>query len=537
MSAEIFESGLQQQLYSSLPGAHSRTVFRRIGFFVALFVVCMIATTVPSWTLLQPFQADARKEARIAVPAPSFSPAAPSLAPSSAPSQTTSPSPSSLAAIVSSAEIEQQQALALRLVPPAHRWCVARLFLLRDELLALKGFSWSARDSKLAAALFGSATNSSFVPEVFAPLPSWSNAAQSSRPTPLLDDLSASAPPCRGEMKRSPDWRRAMSLLAHHLTANAESAMRRRSEEQSSPAVVQQRAHMSPPSTIFSQRATWKCLRGKALLFIGSSNTRTLMTNVQARLEGTSQMSRVAAKQLCDDSVNNHSCSVRVSASRFNKREKHGDDKGNADDDDVRLHYIGYKNDLYDASLKSRVDSVFFSSSSAMPDVVIMNTGINSIQKNPSWQLGREAKMAALLKWIESLHKRKPCMQFVWHSTSTLCPNMPHFRRYKFKKGAWSGQTVDAVNAAVKQSNAQVVATQSGGFSFSQHVRHIDVESLLDSKRFAAALGSSSSESFYAQFQARVKPETPLHCRFFEDPLHHRFLDRATVDVLMTMIC
>lgn len=392
----------------------------------------------------------------------------------------------------------------------------------------------------------------------------------------------------------------------------------------------------SPPSTTFSREDAVKCFRGKRLLFIGTSNTRTLMTNIQARLEGTEQMTRVTAKQLCDNSERNHTCFVRLENS------------------DVELHYWGYKEDLYHSSLKARIDSTYEprrmrrrtrttgrnsnnsnNNNKKIPiDFVIMSTGINTIQIDANWNSGgnsnRRKKMKQLQNWIasqwfpsseeehdqpqqqqqeESTTPSQPLFQFIWHSVSPVCPNMPHFRKYRFRKSKWSNQpAVEVVtNKGTRVMNTQMMelffpslASTSTSSSTSSsmmlgNIRFLDSDGMLDilhqedtteivdvttkmkqkSKKqkksdedtddvhvLGKTTGSGKpdedveTDDTTAQQQHPLRlqypnymagkgvPSTtssvyhfPKYCLYYEDPLHHRFLDRVIVDTLMTMVC
>ncbi len=241
-------------------------------------------------------------------------------------------------------------------------------------------------------------------------------------------------------------------------------------------------------------------------------------------------------------------------------------------------------------------------------DYVIMSTGINTIQNDANWNGGypfsRIQKMKLLRDWISKQwfteknnnnnnnnENDDSSFQFIWHSVSPVCPNMPHFRRYRFRKSKWSNQPVDVVtNKGTKLMNSQMKELFFPAITdkkFLGKVRFLDSDGVLDhldkedetevvdmtQKRnknnndhedsyqlqhqfkhlrypnYLAGKGivvpsmsntskSKSAAAVSQQQQKDVNKKTfPKYCLYYEDPLHHRFLDRVIVDTLMTMIC
>lgn len=374
----------------------------------------------------------------------------------------------------------------------------------------------------------------------------------------------------------------------------------------------------------------WRCFSQTAssspssfrVLFIGTSNTRTLMTNIQARLEGTAQMSRVSAKQLCDNSAANHTCFVHVVRKR---RGNSGVPHQYGQSQEVFLDYYGYKEDLYHSSLRSKIDSVYtprfrYARGGALEakkipvDVVVMSTGINTIQTDASWNANAQARKRKLLELQHWIYNQwfldgdgdenavvANTFHFIWHAVTPLCPNMPHFKRYRYRKSKWSGQTVEAASDATRAMNEQVVngvflqnydvdsshPKHANRSLFMSHLRRSGLHYLDSSdaafgllrrltrddkynddttvitpakktKQFMSAEylydgAFSSGDLLHERRDKSIKtlkyPSSmfgkslpgstnfPKYCYYYEDPLHHRFLDRAIVDVIMSMIC
>jgi hypothetical protein len=254
----------------------------------------------------------------------------------------------------------------------------------------------------------------------------------------------------------------------------------------------------------FSRTEAHQCLAGKYVLFYGNSNTRTLYTALEALLRGTRQVGRVLAKQRCDNSKKNHSCAVTVEAPAQ-------DGGGSVSPAPVRLFYWGYVKDFFSTALADKMKKQF-----GMADIVVGNSGVNVIQGTPDgqWEAGySDAQSEKLQRFYGSF--TKPGSSIWWHTTTRLCEHQKHFTKYKYNPKYWSGRSLPAMNAAVASSNA--LATKRLAEMTKPQVGVVDGAALVSPER-AAASGLDI-------------------CPHYDDPLHHRFLDRELVQIFLNAWC
>ena len=272
----------------------------------------------------------------------------------------------------------------------------------------------------------------------------------------------------------------------------------------------------------YTQHEALTCLQGKYVLFYGNSNTRTLFTALEALLKNSSMMSRLAAKQKCDNSKYNHSCWTRVEGiprelsahrHRSSRIEEGGADRAPAEGPTpyapIHLFYWGYVHEIYHPSMEAKMES-----QKAIADVVIGNSGLNVMQKLPDgvWEKAQRKALPLLNRFARSFTKEGSV--FYWHTTTPLCENQPHFRRYKYHPKFWSGRSLATMNRAVMRHNEII----RHGLELSARVRLLD--------------GAETVKGLVGEQRA-----VGLLCPHFEDPLHHRFLDREIVQLFLNDHC
>lgn len=253
----------------------------------------------------------------------------------------------------------------------------------------------------------------------------------------------------------------------------------------------------------FSQIDTLRCLSGKNVLFYGNSNTRTLFIALEALLRGAKMTSRVAAKQMCDNSKWNHSCWANVSIDSL-------------DDSDhfkpVVLHYVSYVDDLFHERLPKKLLEISFVKE-RRSDIVVGNSGLNMIQLQDDSAVLRAHRANAPKLELFSRTFFGPQSTFVWHKTTPVCANQPHFKRYRYNAKHWRYRSLEQINKIVASSNAVIDAT-------------------LVAKRPSLLILDDWSMIVNQSEEHRIDV-----CPYYEDPLHHRFLDRELVQVLLNEIC
>ena len=301
----------------------------------------------------------------------------------------------------------------------------------------------------------------------------------------------------------------------------------------------------------FSQEEALRCLANKTLVFFGNSNTRTLFIALESLLRNTPMMSRTAAKQLCDNSRTNHHCWTTIPIDESVSSL-------------VTLKYFSYTKGLYDEELPRKLaqEEGTEHDGGRPADVVIGNSGLNSIQNfdDRVWEREHEASVPKMSSFIESI-LRDPrrnksyegtarCDQynksessrpvFVWHLTTPVCENQPHFRRYRYNAKHWRYRSIETINKAVERSNAFATrsvnlaaesSTQRGGASCGGRVMVLDGWSMLAKSAMISAAGGSDSSR-----RTRRDVMKDL-CPYFDDPLHHRFMDREMVQLLLNKYC
>ena len=206
---------------------------------------------------------------------------------------------------------------------------------------------------------------------------------------------------------------------------------------------------------------------------------------MEAVLRNAGVMNRLAAKQLCDNSKHNHSCWQTITLLG------HGP---------VHLHYWGYIADIYHPELDKKThDQKDY-------DIIIINSGANVIQALPEeqWSAHHRSNLPKLHNFAKTFKKGK----VVWHTTTRLCDAQPHFKRYRYQPKYWRHRTLTEMNAEISRSN-----------DILRNGLQKDVVAFLDG---AAMVGPSHGAQI---------------CPWYDDPLHHKFLDLKLVNVLLNGLC
>jgi hypothetical protein len=199
-----------------------------------------------------------------------------------------------------------------------------------------------------------------------------------------------------------------------------------------------------------------------------------------------------------------------------------------------------------------------------VPDVVIGNSGLNSIQlfDDSVWEKEHRANVPNLAELVADLVLTRSHQQcnsssaplagvaageskgggpvFVWHLTTPVCENQPHFRRYRYNAKHWRYRSITAINRAVETSNgfarhameqaAEMIASKRASSCGGTMPYRSDIL-LLDG--WSMVVGGSTNSSGRLGAGGWVR----RLCPFYDDPLHHRFMDREMVQVLLNYIC
>jgi alkylated DNA nucleotide flippase Atl1 len=162
---------------------------------------------------------------------------------------------------------------------------------------------------------------------------------------------------------------------------------------------------------------------------------------------------------------------------------------------------------------------------------------------------------------------------FLWHLTTPVCENQPHFRRYRYNAKHWRHRSLDAINKAVRRSNdyawqamrlaADMLTAATAGAAEQQQqaatkegirrrsddtvgANHwsCDHRAPQGSKNrilvldgwgmVAGSYNESSQDEFGGAEKGRWVREL---CPYYDDPLHHRFMDREMVQLLLNSVC
>ena len=191
----------------------------------------------------------------------------------------------------------------------------------------------------------------------------------------------------------------------------------------------------------------------------------------------------------------------------------------------------------------------------------------------------------------------------MWHLTTPVCQNQPHFRRYRYNAKHWRYRSMDAINRAVDKSNiyargameaaAQALRQTHDALKSDVGQGTSDIRSDTDSGRtFAGGVavphvcprhrpdggrillldgwsmvtgaskflleydagtaagekdgyiltrgGGAGGGAVVSSMPATAPPSNnwvAALCPFYDDPLHHRFMDREMVQVLLNNYC
>ena len=286
------------------------------------------------------------------------------------------------------------------------------------------------------------------------------------------------------------------------------------------------------PFRRFSQIDAVRCLEGKFVLMYGNSNTRTLYTALEALLKDQEQISRLAAKQRCDNSKKNHSCWMTIEPNATLAQLKYDAmmASGTVSPEEalqakmllsthrpIVMFYWGYIKDIYDPSLESKMQH------QRHADVVITNSQLNVVQATGSDKALVEGHKRAMPKFNQFAASFPKSVEhakmtghpsFFWHTTTPVCPNQKHFKRYRYQAKFWSGRTPSQTNAAIGDSNRYIIANVER-----TKIAVIDSAAMVDDIVHGGPQGEQ------------------LLCPHYDDPLHHRFLDSEIVQVFLNKYC
>eukprot|EP00755_Sulcionema_specki_P014066 Sspe_Gene.55692::Locus_30628_Transcript_1_1_Confidence_1.000_Length_1204::g.55692::m.55692 len=238
------------------------------------------------------------------------------------------------------------------------------------------------------------------------------------------------------------------------------------------------------PYREFDQEQAFECLGGKLVVLFGKSNTRALYSALEGILKNKTITPRLEAKQACENNPKNHSCGMTVELPGYRP---------------VNLFYWGYARDVWEP----RLAQLFQYQRHA--DVVVGNAGADAIQKHREWVWKNDYKNK-----IPSLNRMwkdafSPKTEIYWHTTTRICEAQKHFRRFTYKKSYWKGRTLEQMNTEIAASNQMVI-------------------SMLDHNR-VRILDTAGMAS------------NPALCAYYDDPLHHKAVDRGIAQVLLNMHC
>ena len=236
----------------------------------------------------------------------------------------------------------------------------------------------------------------------------------------------------------------------------------------------------------FTREKAFECLSGKQIVLIGNSNMRALYSALEGILKDKVITPRLEAKQSCENNQKNHSCGMTVSFNGYKN---------------VRLWYWGYVKGVFN----HRVNGFFKYEKN--PDVVFINSGLNVIQKVKSkeWMRSVVSETPQLLNFIRDTFSNDQTNCY-YMTTTRICEDQPHFKKYTYRPKYWLHRSLSSMNSEVSEHNKLVLKQLSD---------HQEL-TILD----AAELASDRAL-----------------CPFYDDPLHHKAVDKVIANIFLNNYC
>eukprot|EP01065_Artemidia_motanka_P019954 TRINITY_DN23874_c0_g1_i1.p2 TRINITY_DN23874_c0_g1~~TRINITY_DN23874_c0_g1_i1.p2 ORF type:complete len:221 (+),score=55.19 TRINITY_DN23874_c0_g1_i1:532-1194(+) len=197
---------------------------------------------------------------------------------------------------------------------------------------------------------------------------------------------------------------------------------------------------------------------------------------------------RLEAKQACENNPKNHSCGMSVGLPGY----------GN-----VSLFYWGYVHDVWDR----RLPGLFRHQRGPDVDLVVGNAGPNTIQKHREdrWRRDHQVQVPRLNDVLRGTFSAATTR--VWMTSTRICEAQPHFKKYTYKPRYWLNRPLEKMNAEIAGSNRLV----------------------LD--------GLDHTISTLRVLHAAAVVSNPRICPYYDDPLHHKAVDKALANILLNMHC
>ncbi|KAJ9465124.1 hypothetical protein DIPPA_01309 [Diplonema papillatum] len=233
----------------------------------------------------------------------------------------------------------------------------------------------------------------------------------------------------------------------------------------------------------FDREAAFECLQGKLVVIYGNSNSRALYSALEGILKNKTITPRLEAKQTCENNQKNHSCGQDIALPGYRN---------------VSLFYWGYVKGVWSPKLPE------FFKHQKHASLVVGNSGVNVIQntKEASWRPAVNNEVPLLNARLQQTFPSTA--HLVWMTTTRICEAQPHFRKYTYKKSYWMHRPLAAMNREIADHNALVLQLLAPRFT------------VLDAAGLAA---------------------DPSLCPLYDDPLHHKALDKAFANVLLNLHC
>eukprot|EP01062_Namystynia_karyoxenos_P038182 TRINITY_DN27737_c0_g1_i1.p1 TRINITY_DN27737_c0_g1~~TRINITY_DN27737_c0_g1_i1.p1 ORF type:complete len:433 (+),score=91.02 TRINITY_DN27737_c0_g1_i1:85-1299(+) len=242
------------------------------------------------------------------------------------------------------------------------------------------------------------------------------------------------------------------------------------------------------PYREYTQEMAFRCLQGKQVVLWGNSNTRAMYSALEGILKDKTITPRLEAKQACENNPKNHSCGQDVALPGYAN---------------VTLFYWGYVHDVWDR----RLAPLFRWQRGPNVALVLGNAGPNTIQKHREdrWRRDHREQIPRLNAFLRDTFS--PETARIWMTSTRICESQPHFKKYIYKPKFWLHRPLERMNAEIAGSNHMVLE------GLDHSIPQLKV-------LHAAALVSN-----------------PRICPYYDDPLHHKAVDRALAHVVLNMHC
>eukprot|EP01061_Rhynchopus_euleeides_P021572 TRINITY_DN35174_c0_g1_i2.p1 TRINITY_DN35174_c0_g1~~TRINITY_DN35174_c0_g1_i2.p1 ORF type:complete len:399 (+),score=94.31 TRINITY_DN35174_c0_g1_i2:78-1274(+) len=254
----------------------------------------------------------------------------------------------------------------------------------------------------------------------------------------------------------------------------------------------------------YDREMAFKCLEGSLVVLYGNSNVRALYSALEGVLKNRTITPRLEAKQTCENNQKNHSCGMSVAFAHDYRLGAEGETAVPQEQHqqqaqsyrNVSLYYWGWVKGAY----ADKLASLFKFQKHA--SLVLGNTGVNVIQKSKRWDGSLERELPQYNRFMTEGFS--PATELVWMSTTRICEAQPHYKKYAYKKSFWLGRSLRSMNGEIARYNKQHAAALHPSVSF------------LDAAGIAG---------------------NPALCPYYDDPLHHKAVDRNIANILLNMYC